>query len=100
MKARLPARLTNKQKTAIREGVAAEMRRQEEGNIRRIFKLLCASLHEEYGFGQVRCRRIIANVSRLADQHEHDEVFWAHVDQLMAQIGMDFVNENYEVVDR
>lgn len=89
------ARLTNKQKAAIREGVAEVLEQQKQGNNRRIFKLLCASLHEEYGFGKDRCMRIIDRISRVAAEHESDEVYWAHVDMLMEQIGLEFSKENY-----
>ena len=91
---------TKKQKAAIRETVAEELRRQEQDNIRRIFKLLCASLHEEYGFGKVRCMRIIDRINKTAAAHEKDEVYWHHIDTLMEQLGIDFAKEDYEQVDR
>ena len=100
MKANIPYRITNKQKAAIRSEVAEEIRRQGEDNTRRLFKLLCASLHEEYGFGKVRCMRMIQRISKLAAEHEHDEVYWTHVDMLMAQLGLEFVKENYEEMER
>ena len=100
MKARIPMQFTNKQKAAIREGVAAELRKQGQDNIRRIFKLLCATLHEEEGYGKVKCSRIIGRIGKLAKEHEHDEVFWYHIDALMEQMGMAFEREDYDKVDR
>ena len=100
MKARLPIRFNNKQKAAIREEVAQELQRQEQGNVRRIFKLLCASLHEEYGFGKTRCMRIIDRITKTAAEHEQDEVYWHHIDTLMEQLGIAFEREDYEMVDR
>ena len=100
MKARVPMQFTNKQKAAIRENVAQELRRQQQDNIRRVFKLLCASLHEEYGFGKVRCMRIIGRINKTAAEHEQDEVYWHHIDTLMEQLGIAFERENYDVVDR
>lgn len=91
---------TKKQKAAIRETVAEELRRQEQDNIRRIFKLLCASLHEEYGFGKIRCMRIIDRINKTAAAHAQDEVYWHHIDTLMEQLGIAFVKEDYEQVDR
>ena len=99
MKANIP-RVTNKQMAAIRKEVAKEVERQERGNIRRIFKLLCASLHEEYGFGKIRCGRVIRRISELAEIHKNDEAYWYHLDLLMKQIGVEFVDEDYEKVDR
>lgn len=100
MKANIPARVTNKQMAAIRKEVAKELRKQERGNVRRIFKLLCASLHEEYGFGKVRCMRIIDRINKTAAEHENDEVYWYHIDKLMDQIGISFEREDYEQVDK
>lgn len=100
MKARIPMQFTNKQKAAIREGVAAELRKQGQDNIRRVFKLLCASLHEEYGFGKIRCMRIIDRINKTAAEHEQDEVYWHHIDTLMEQLGIAFEREDYEKVDR
>ena len=100
MKAMIPMRLTNKQKAAIRNAVKEETMRQERGNVRRIFKLLCVSLHEEYGFGKARCMRIIDRINQTAAAHEDDEVFWHHVDTLMSQLGIAFEREDYEKVDR
>lgn len=93
-------RFNKKQKAAIRESVAEELRRQEQGSVRRIYKLLCASLHEEYGFGKVRCMRIIERISKTAAEHEQDEVYWHHIDTLMEQMGIPFEREDYEQVDR
>lgn len=100
MKARIPMQFTNKQKAAIREQVAEELKRQAQGNTRRIFKLLCASLHEEYGFGKVRLMRIIDRINKVAAEHETDEVYWTHIDMLMKQIGIAFATENYDEIER
>lgn len=99
MKARIPM-VNNKQKAAIRESVAAELQRQGQGNTRRIFKLLCAALHEEYGFGKIRCMRIVERISKVAAEHEHDEVYWTHVDMLMEQLGLEFDKEDYKEIER
>ena len=102
MKARLkPAnRLTNAQKQAVNEYTAEELKRQGADAMRRLFKLMCVSLNEKFGFGAGRCSRLIADISELAEKHAKDEVFWTHVDQVMQQMGMKFVPENYEEMDR
>lgn len=100
MRAIIPMQFTRKQKTAIRQGVADEFRRQGESNIRRVFKLLCASLNDEYGFGKIRCMRIINRINKTAKEHENDEVYWYHIDQKMKQMGIEFEDEDYSKVDR
>ena len=93
-------KLTKKQKEAINEYTAEEIKRQGADVMRRLFKLVCASLNEQFGFGAERCSRLIKEVSDLAEKHPKDEVFWAHVDQVMEQMGMEFIPENYEEMDR
>ena len=100
MNVKIPYRITNKQKAAIREEVAEEMRRQGEDSARRIYKLLCVALHEQYGFGRVRCMRLIERISKVAAEHDHDEVYWTHVDMVMDQLGIPFAKENYEEMER
>lgn len=98
MRARLkPSAITSKaQKEAFRE----YQRQQHEGNMRRTFKLLCLALHEEFGFGQQRLRRVIDRIDVLAKEHEEDEVYWAHVDRVVDRLGLNFNPEDYEQVDR
>lgn len=98
MRARLkPSAIVSKrQKEAFKEYT----QKQNEGNMRRTFKLMCLALHEEFGFGRDRCLRLMGSISKLANEHETDEVYWTHVDRVMEQIGLDFIKEDYDVVDR
>ena len=102
MRARMrPADILSKdQKDAIRQYTKEELTRQAQGNVRRLFKLMCLSFHEEFGFGRERCSRIIKRINALAEEHEEDEVYWAHVDLVMKQMGIPFDAENYDEVDR
>ena len=93
-------RLSNAQKKVINEYTAEELKRQGADVMRRFFKLMCVTLHEQYGFGEERCTKVCTSISDLAEKHAEDEVFWAHVDQVMEQMGMEFVAENYEEMDR
>lgn len=101
MRARMKASgITNKaQKRAVRELIQKEHREQSEGNVRRTIKLLCLALHEEFGFGALRCGRLVARVNALAEERQTDPVYWAHVDRVMAQMGLKFKPENYDEVD-
>ena len=102
MRARMrPADILSKdQKDAIRQYTKEELTRQAQGNVRRLFKLMCLSLHEEFGFGRDRCNRLIQRINDLAAEHETDEVYWTHVDRVMEEIGVEFIAENYDEVDR
>ena len=100
MRARLRASgITSKdRKRAIRELVTDEHNKQGEGTARRLIKLLCVAMHEQYRFAGKRGRRVIDRINVLGDEHKHDPVFWAHVDRLLKQIGYDFPDENYDEV--
>lgn len=102
MRARIrPAdKLSKEQRAAMQAYARAEFVKQAQDNVRRIFKLMCLSLHEEFGFGKDRCTRLIQRINALAEEHEHDEVYWHHVDSVMQDIGVDLAKENYDEVDR
>ena len=100
MNALIKPRLNKKQKAAIRDAVAEEHRKQGEAGIRRMMKLMCVSLNEDFGFGAGRLSRVIECISELSAQHDHDEVYWEHVDKRLAQIGIPFDPEDYEFMER
>ena len=99
MKANIPMRFTNKQKAAIRESVAEELRRQGEDCMRRFLKLMCVSLNDDFGFGPVRLSRLINRISKLSVEHITDEVFWNHIDKRLEQMGIPFQPEDYELME-
>ena len=92
--------LSKDQKSAIRDYAKEQFAKQAKGSVRRVFKLLCLSLHEEFGFGKDRCTRLIQRINALAKEHEQDEVYWTHVDSVMQDIGVEFEPENYAEMDR
>lgn len=66
---------------------------------RRVFKLFCVALHNEFGFGLQRLSKLLLAVSKQIEKSKSDEVFWYHIDRELKAIGLDFPNENYEVMD-
>ena len=100
MKARIKPQFNKKQKAAIRDAVAEEMRKQGESSIRRMMKLMCVSLNEDFGFGAGRLSRVIECISELSEEYENDEVYWEHVDKRLAQIGIPFDPEDYQQMER
>lgn len=94
MKARLA--VTKEVKSSVRKHVEEELDRQEKQRTRRFYKLLCAALNRQFGFGNSRLTRTISEISSLAVQHD-DEIFWEHVDRLVTdQIGIPFDREESE----
>ena len=91
---------SKRQKEAIEELVAEELKKQSEGSARRLLKLMCVSLNKQFGFGQQRLLRLAQEINELSASHAQDEVFWHHVDKTLNQIGMEFLPEDYEEFDR
>lgn len=98
MKARLP--ISSKHKKRIRQEVDNYYKQAGNDMTRRMFKLFCLALNEEFGFGKIRLARLIAKVSEWSLKSADDEVFWGHTDrQIIDRMGMEFERENYEVMD-
>lgn len=102
MKCRVP-RINRKMQKEIdahtKQRVAEHYEQQGEEITRRVFKLWCVACHEEYGFSGKRNGRLLLAVSKLIEKSKTDEVFWYHIDKELKQMGLDFPNENYEVMD-
>lgn len=90
--------VTKKQKEAVKEYIKEEMKVQQVGSTRRVFKLFCVALHEEYGFGKGRLSKVLGTVSAVCDEKKDDPVFWTHMDRVIEQIGLDFPQEDYESI--
>ena len=88
MKARIPPadRLTRKEKEIIDSYVQS----QRTEVMRRFFKLACLSLNTKHGFGIKRGLEFMEEIASLSAEHEHDEVFWWHVDRELEKIGYEF----------
>ena len=98
MKARYN-RVSKSFRKEIRAEVAEHFKEQSNDMTRRVFKLFCVSLHQEFGFGKDRLNRLIAKVEEISTEREQDEVFWSHVDRYCKSIGLDFPDEDYERMD-
>lgn len=99
MKARIPAaaRLSKRQMSALREAADEAVKQREQERIRRLFKLMCLSLNETYGFGKRRLECVLGQISDLSAEHERDEVYWAHIDRVVIDgLGVKFEREAEE----
>ena len=99
MKARIP-RVNKKQMTAIKSYVGEELAKQEKDRTRRMIKLFCVALHQEFGFGLQRCLKGLEKFNEFGGEREQDEVFWTHIDRVIEQIGLTFPKEDYEDMDK
>lgn len=103
MNCRVP-RINRKMRKEIdgytKERVAEYYEKQGEEITRRNFKLFCLALHIVFGFGGQRLAKLIMTVTELIEKSKTDEVFWFHTDRELRAIGLDFPNEDYEVMDK
>lgn len=90
--------VNKKQKDAVKEYVQQELRLQHIGSTRRIFKLFCVALHDEYGFGKSRLSNVLCKVTTVCEEKKDDPVFWTHVDRAIEQIGLEFPKEDYALL--
>ena len=97
MKAR--TKLNNKIQKQIKEEVKAEYDRQGQDLSRRHIKLICVALNENFGFGKERLLKLVQAYGDLGAERKDDEIFWYHIDRKLEQIGLDFPQEDYEVMD-
>ena len=93
--------MNKKQKKMVHDAVEKEYYKQGQDMTRRFFKLFCASLNKEYGFGKGRLMVLIDRVEKMSEEGKNDEVFWTHIDNfLIDQMGIAFDREDYSLMDR
>ena len=93
MKARIPnsSKLTKKQLQAAESYSRQVVKADQERLLRQYFKLMCYVLNRDFGFGSKRCLSVIYGISRLSAEHDHDEIFWEHLDRVIVdEIKLDF----------
>lgn len=83
-----------------KQRVAEYYEQQAEDVTRRNFKVFFAALHKCHGHGAIRNARTFLEITDLLQKAKEDPVFWGHIDRYNKKYsGLDFPNENYEVMD-
>lgn len=101
MKARLSlsGKVSNSQMKALREFCDQRFREDAQGHTRRLLKIACISLNEQFGFGVERCGKFLEEVTKISEEHITDEVFWTHADKRLEQMGLPFLPEDYDKIE-
>ena len=85
--------LPKEQRTAIRRACKDEMKNQN----RRLLKLVCIALHEEYGFGRERLYKLVEKIAEISNSRMDHPVYWQHNDKFLTEtLKMAWDIENYE----
>ena len=82
-----------------RQNVAEWLKKNEEGLARRMLKVVCVALNEEFGFGAERLSKLIKSVNKTTDEWHDNPVFWTMIDRRIEQIGIPFTKENYDELE-
>jgi hypothetical protein len=93
-------KMSKKQQETVRELMQEQFRKEAEGHTRRLLKIVCIALNEAEGFGIQRIARFMDAVTKISDEHMTDIVFWTHVDRMLKQMGVPFIPEDYEELER
>lgn len=98
MKARisLPGRISKRQQEVLKEFCDEKFQKDSRDYTRRILKIACIALNEQFGFGVERCQRFLSEVTSISNEHMQDEAFWIHADIRMDQMKLPFEKEDYE----
>lgn len=90
MKARLP--ITNKEIAMAKEYMA----KLEPIYMRRILKVVCYVLYNEFNFGIGRLGKVIDSANETMADMSSNEVIWDSIDRKLRDIGLEFEDEDYE----
>lgn len=93
MKCNLRPAVTNRQRKALEAEAEKQIQGQTEQIVRRWMKLTCIALNDRYGFGKDRLGNLLAEITRLSELADTDELYWTHVDRRLQQMGMPFNKE-------
>jgi hypothetical protein len=89
-----------KQVNILAKARAAEFLAENRlGYTRRVLKLVCIALNDNFGFGKYRLSELVEAVSQTSAESNDNPVFWANVDKRIEQIGLPFEPENYKELE-
>ncbi len=84
------------QRKEINKFVADEVAKQEAVYMRRIFKVICYVLYNDFGFGVKKLAKVINSANEAMADMTSNEVIWDRIDRKLRDIGLEFENEDYE----
>lgn len=100
MRAHLGYNQLSKKQLKLAQDIAHEQFRKDGLEYaRRMQKIFCLALNDEFGFGKDRLMRFIEAVDKISEGHMDDEVFWVHADRRLDQIGIPYPHEDYDKME-
>lgn len=102
MKARIPMPKPYRADASayVQQEVEKRLREQQLLIIMRTMKLAIATLHDEFGFGNQRVMRFIAEVNRLTKEMNDDFTGWYKIDKIVIdECGVRCDREDYDKLE-
>lgn len=99
MRARIKASdmLSKPAREAVEEYILAEVNRTKNEEMARFLKIICATLHKEFGFGGKRLTDLVFKSQEFMQENKGNEIFWDKIDELLIdKLGIPFSREDYE----
>lgn len=93
-------RMSKKQQEVAREAMQEQFRKEAEGHTRRMLKIFCLAMNKKRGHGRQRLGEDLEMITQIANEHMYDTIFWYHADKALEQIGVPFIPEDYEELER
>lgn len=101
MKARVPVKISSKDKRALEEFAKVKVKEEQGSYSRRFYKLICYVLNRDFGFGKKRLFTMIAGVNKLLQDIEEDPIFWEHLDHVVIdELKLEFDREKIGIDGR
>lgn len=82
-----------------RQNVAEWLKKNEAALTRRVLKIVCVALNDEFGFGTERLSRLVRAVNQTTNEWHDNPCFWTSVDRRLKQKGINFEEENYNELE-
>lgn len=70
--------------------------KEEAAYIRRVIKVICYTLHNDFGFGVGRLVRLINAANDTMGKMQSNDTIWDSIDHELQYLGLEFEDENYD----
>ena len=89
--------LSKPARVAVEEYIKTEVNRTKNEEMARFLKIICATLHQKFGFGGKRLTKLVFDAQEFMLENKGNEIFWDRLDELLIdKLGIPVEREDYE----
>lgn len=70
--------------------------KEEAAYMRRVIKVICYALHNDFGWGVGRLVRLINAANDTMGKMQSNDTIWDSIDHELEYLGLEFEDENYD----